>query len=119
MEQLYIKLTEQKGCLKKLKVITKEHLEVFYPANKKTDSKKFDTTLLFCWSTICVNINVQALDEKRIQMRQTSNEIADCIRLKKGRNRTQHEGLSMTTKQYRELYKYLSGPLLREALKKW
>ena len=46
-------------------------------------------------------------------MRQTSNEIADCIRLKKGRNRTQHEGLSMTTKQYRELYKYLRGPLLR------
>ena len=40
-------------------------------------------------------------------------EIADCIRLKNGRNRTQHEVLSMTTTQYKALYKYLCGPLLR------
>ena len=39
-EQLYIKLTEQRGCLKKLKVITKEHLEVLYPADKKNPLQK-------------------------------------------------------------------------------
>jgi len=112
-QELYKKHKHQLDSLLKKGVINQDQYETVLPNSSRTDSNKFDTTLLhvllrsFCgfkrpptgWN-----------DEPELTDRSI---IANLIRLKIGRNRIIHLGVAATTNTfYKRVYKYLKRPLL-------
>ena len=84
-----------------------------YPSNKRTDSKRFDSSLLFLLIRNLCKYKCPSTGWKNEPDGTDTTVIADCIRLTIGRNRIQHDVLSITTSQYKTLYSYLRDPLLR------